>query len=131
MHKIINRRLAIKLTCLPILMVLGAFLSKKLGLFPASQEKRLNSLLQHLSQNKYALLLGQKFLDAHNEDATQLKLFFFERLKVINALIGSEIYSQLKDADFQTGRVVSVNGWIVSESEAKAYALLNLKKDKS
>jgi hypothetical protein len=79
-----------------------------------------------VSRRESAAALGRTYLRLHHEeaDADRLVSLILARGNGAHHL-GTHVASRIK-ADFDAGRVVSLEGWLVSPTEARLYALCAL-----
>jgi len=87
-------------------------------------EQALRHLITH---RESAARLGRAYLAAtpHEASATQLASLILGEAAVPRGREGTRVGSRIQ-ADFDAARVVTVEGWIVSHTEARLYALCAL-----
>jgi hypothetical protein len=107
---------------------LGA--SVLLKAFIERDKRALQELGRLLKTNAYAKVLAEEVLkaipltiDALEAELTSRVAFVRERAP---GMLSAELLAHLLREDFDQGRTLDIGGWLVSDSEAKAYAYLGL-----
>ena len=102
----------------------------------ASMEQQLsNRLLSVITDKQSASKIGSEYLKRSLSERNAEKItdeifhanqILKSRMMKISTEELKEIISKIISSDFQNSRVVSINGWVLSETEARLYALAHL-----
>jgi hypothetical protein len=95
------------------------------ALLELSEEDALRSLVRHPAA---AARLGRAYLRLHPDEATPARLVrhLLGELASVSPEIAGRRIAQGIAADFDAGRVTRVQGWILSRTEARLFALVAL-----